>query len=73
MTSRTDQLLGAIRAKLEEQRPCLDAKAPLTSVSVIVHLHESGDVRRIQFRADDARDVRERVRRVPVYEPVEGT
>lgn len=56
--SRTDQLLEAIEAELEDQRPALDAGTPLTSVSVIVHLHPGGDVRRVQVRADRQRDIR---------------
>lgn len=56
--TRTDRVSAAIRQELEDQRACLDTNAPLTSVSVVVHLHESGDVRRIQFRADRQRDVR---------------
>lgn len=59
-TSRTDALLMAIAAELESQRAALDAGTPLTSVSVIVHLHESGSPRRVQVRADRQRDVRER-------------
>ena len=55
--TRTDQVLRAIEAELEDQRPALDAGTPLTSVSVIVHLHASGDVRRVQVRADRQRDV----------------
>lgn len=59
-TSRTDSLLTAIAAELESQRAALDAGTPLTSVSVIVHLHESGSPRRVQVRADRQRDMRER-------------
>lgn len=58
MRSRTDRVRAAIEAELEDQRPALDAGTPLTSVSVIVHLHASGDVRRVQVRADRQRDVR---------------
>lgn len=57
MSSRTDSLREAIVAELESQRPALDAGTPLTSVSVIVHLHESGDIRRVQLRSDRQRDV----------------
>ena len=60
MASRTDSLLTAITDELESQRAALDAGTPLTSVSVIVHLHESGALRRVQVRADRQRDVRER-------------
>lgn len=63
MLSRTDQLRAAIEAELEDQRPALDAGTPLTSVSVIVHLHTSGDVRRVQLRADRQRDIHEGARR----------
>jgi len=56
--SRTDQLLACIRRELEEQRPSLDAGAPLTSVSVFVQLHPDGNVRRVQFRADRQREIR---------------
>jgi hypothetical protein len=55
--SRTDRLRAAIEAELEDQRAALDAGTPLTSVSVIVHLYESGDVRRVQVRVDRQRDV----------------
>jgi hypothetical protein len=57
--SRTDRLRAAIEAELEDQRPALDAGTPLTSVSVIVHLYESGHVRRVQVRADRQRDLRD--------------
>ena len=56
--TRTDQLRAAIEAELEDQRAALDAGTPLTSVSVIVHLYASGDVRRVQVRTDRQRDVR---------------
>jgi hypothetical protein len=56
-TSRTDRIIARIRAELEDQRPAIDAGTPLTSVSVIVHLYESGDVRRVQVRADRQRDI----------------
>jgi len=62
--TRTDQLLHAIEAELEDQRPALDAGTPLTSVSVIVHLHPSGEVRRVQCRADRQRDVGDTYRRI---------
>jgi len=55
--SRTDRLREAIEAELEDQRPALDAGTPLTSVSVIVHLHASGNVRRVQVRTDRQRDI----------------
>lgn len=54
--TRTDRIRDAIAERLEAQRPCLDADAPLTTVTVFVDLHPDGNVRRVKFRADDARD-----------------
>jgi hypothetical protein len=70
--TRTDRLRAAIEAELEDQRPALDAGTPLTSVSVIVHLHASGDVRRVQVRADRQRDVCDADRRLMAGRRNEG-
>lgn len=71
-SSRTDQLIACIRRELEEQRPSLDANAPLTSVSVFVQLHPDGNVRRVQFRADRQREL-DRDRRVLLSESQKDT
>lgn len=63
-TTRTDRVIAAIEEELEDQRPGIDAGAPLTSVTVFVDLHPDGNVRRVKFRADRERDGRGAQRRL---------
>lgn len=57
-TTRTDHVLRAIVAEIEDQRAALDAGTPLTGISVFVNLHPDGNVRRVQVRTDRHRDIR---------------